>query len=166
MTNLGFRLAMADQGIEVVETQVGDRYVLEALATRGLALGGEQSGHVIFRRLATTGDGLLTGVQLLDLVARTARPLSALAGRGHDPPAPGADQRRGPSGAIRGSSRPSPATSPRSRPSWGTAGRVLVRPSGTEPVVRVMVEATDETEAQVAAGRLVDAVRRLTDESA
>ena len=58
----------------MVETQVGDRYVLEALEARGLALGGEQSGHVIFRRLATTGDGLLTGVQLLDLVARSGRP--------------------------------------------------------------------------------------------
>src|SRR4051812_46739339 len=79
MTNLGFRLAMVEHGIEVVETQVGDRYVLEALDKRGLALGGEQSGHVIFRRLATTGDGLLTGVQLLDLLARAGRPLSELA---------------------------------------------------------------------------------------
>ena len=79
MTNLGFRLAMAAHGIEVVETQVGDRYVLEALERRGLALGGEQSGHVIFRDLATTGDGLLTGVQLLDLLVRAGRPLSELA---------------------------------------------------------------------------------------
>ena len=79
MTNLGFRLAMAERGIKVVETQVGDRYVLEALEAGGFALGGEQSGHVIFRRFATTGDGLLTGLQLLDLVVRSGRPFSVLA---------------------------------------------------------------------------------------
>src|SRR5581483_12493685 len=79
MTNLGFRLAMAAHGIEVVETPVGDRYVLDALASEGHALGGEQSGHVIFADLATTGDGLLTAVQLLDVVRRSGRPLAELA---------------------------------------------------------------------------------------
>src|SRR5439155_3508767 len=78
MTNLGFRLSMAERGIKVIETQVGDRYVLEALAAGGYVIGGEQSGHVIFRELATTGDGLLTGVQVLDLLVRSGRPFSEL----------------------------------------------------------------------------------------
>ena len=76
MTNLGFRLAMAEHGIRVVETAVGDRYVLEALEEGGWSLGGEQSGHVIFRDLATTGDGMLTGLQVLDVVRRSGRPLA------------------------------------------------------------------------------------------
>src|SRR5829696_3333015 len=78
MANLGFRLAMEAAGIRVVETAVGDRYVLEALDAGGFSLGGEQSGHVIFRDLATTGDGILTGLVLADAVARTGRPLSEL----------------------------------------------------------------------------------------
>ncbi|MFP5376443.1 MAG: phosphoglucosamine mutase, partial [Acidimicrobiia bacterium] len=79
MTNLGFRLAMEAAGIAVHETPVGDRHVLEALDANGWSLGGEQSGHLVFRELATTGDGILTGLQLLDLVARQGRPLSELA---------------------------------------------------------------------------------------
>src|SRR5262249_13058767 len=79
MTNLGFRLGMEAAGIKVVATAVGDRYVLEALDAYGWSLGGEQSGHVIFRELATTGDGLLTGVVLCDAVRRSGRPLAALA---------------------------------------------------------------------------------------
>ena len=163
MTNLGFRLAMADQGIEVVETQVGDRYVLEALEGRGLALGGEQSGHVIFRRLATTGDGLLTGVQLLDLVNRAGRPLSALAaaamtrlpqvltsvavtrvGDGDSAVAAIADQIAAVEAEL------------------GDRGRVLVRPSGTEALVRVMVEAVDPEAARSGADRLVAALESVT----
>ena len=79
MANLGFRLGMREHGIEVLEVPVGDRYVLEALADEGLSLGGEQSGHVIFADLATTGDGLLTAVQLLDAVHRAGKPLGELA---------------------------------------------------------------------------------------
>jgi phosphoglucosamine mutase len=161
MTNLGFRLAMAARGIEVVETNVGDRYVLEALAERNLALGGEQSGHVIFRRMATTGDGLLTGVQLLDLLMRAERPLSALAAEAmtrlpqvlvnvrvpHRDP--GLVDAIGPEIAA-------------VEAELGDTGRVLVRPSGTEPLVRVMVEAADETQARAMADRLVAAVGRAT----
>ncbi|MCU1344115.1 MAG: glmM, partial [Acidimicrobiia bacterium] len=80
MTNLGFRLAMADHGVTIVETAVGDRYVLDALDEGGFVLGGEQSGHVIFRDLAGTGDGILTGVQVLDAMVRAQRPLADLAG--------------------------------------------------------------------------------------
>jgi phosphoglucosamine mutase len=159
MTNLGFRLAMAEHGIEVVETQVGDRYVLEALDKRGLALGGEQSGHVIFRRLATTGDGLLTGVQLLDLLVRAGRPLSELAA---------AAMTRLPQVLVgvrvaRRDPRLVEALAPdiaAVEAELGSRGRVLVRASGTEPVVRVMVEAPDESVARQAADRLVDAVTR------
>src|SRR3546814_20495246 len=79
MTNLGFRRGMEARGIGVVEVPVGDRHVLEALSARGLELGGEQSGHVIFADLATTGDGLLTAVQTLDVVVRADQPLAELA---------------------------------------------------------------------------------------
>ena len=79
MANLGFRQAMRAAGIPMVETDVGDRYVLEALEKGGWSLGGEQSGHVIFRDLATTGDGILTGLQVLDVVVRSGRPLADLA---------------------------------------------------------------------------------------
>jgi phosphoglucosamine mutase len=159
MTNLGFRLAMAERGIEVVETQVGDRYVLEALDQRGLALGGEQSGHVIFRRLATPGDGILTGLQLLDLVQRSGRPLSVLAAEA---------MTRLPQMLVgvrveRRDPRLVDALAPdvaAVEAELGDRGRVLVRASGTEPLVRVMVEAPDEAVARAAADRLVEAVGR------
>jgi len=161
MTNLGFRLAMADRGIDVVETNVGDRYVLEALAERNLALGGEQSGHVIFRRMATTGDGLLTGVQLLDLLVRAGRPLAALAAEAMtrlpqvlvNVRVP----RRDP-GLVEAIGREIAAV----EAELGANGRVLVRPSGTEPLVRVMVEAADEAQARSMADRLVAAVERAS----
>jgi phosphoglucosamine mutase len=157
MTNLGFRLAMAERGIKVVETAVGDRYVLEALEAGGHVLGGEQSGHVIFRRLATTGDGLLTGVQLLDLLARAGRPLAELAA-GAMTRLPQvlknvrvAQRRADVADAIAGEIAAVEAE-------LGDRGRVLVRPSGTEPLVRVMIEATDPQLADRAADRLVAAV--------
>jgi phosphoglucosamine mutase len=160
MTNLGFRLAMDKRGIHVVETQVGDRYVLEELESRRLHLGGEQSGHVIFRDLATTGDGLLTALQALDVVARSGRTLAELAGdamtrlpqvlrnvrvAGRDPAI--AERLAGPIEAVEAR--------------LGDHGRVLVRPSGTEPLVRVMVEAPTEDEAEAAADELIEAVEAL-----
>jgi phosphoglucosamine mutase len=157
MTNLGFRLAMADRGIKVIETAVGDRYVLEALEVGGYVLGGEQSGHLIFRRLATTGDGLLAGVQLLDLLARSGRPLAELADEAMTSlpqvlknvrvarrRADVADVVADEIAAVEAE--------------LGDQGRVLVRPSGTEPLVRVMIEATDPQTAERAADRLVAAV--------
>ena len=160
MTNLGFRLAMEKRGIHVVETAVGDRYVLEALEGRKLALGGEQSGHVIFRDLATTGDGLLTAVQALDVMVRSGRPLAELAAEAmtqlpqvlrnvrvaqRDPAI--LDRLAGPIAVVE------------SR--LGDHGRVLVRASGTEPLIRVMVEAPTAGEAETAAGELVAAVEAL-----
>lgn len=157
MANLGFRHGMERRGIEVVEVPVGDRHVLAALDERGLALGGEQSGHVIHRDLATTGDGVLTAVQLLDTVVHTGRSLAELADdamtrlpqvlrsvrverTGAEVAAELADDVAAASAEL------------------GDEGRVLLRPSGTEPVVRVMVEATTLDRAEIVADRLVAAV--------
>jgi phosphoglucosamine mutase len=156
MTNLGFRLAMESHGIAVVETAVGDRYVLEALEERGLALGGEQSGHVIFRDLATTGDGLLTAVQALDTVVRRGRPLAEVAGVMTRLPQVLRNvrvARRDPAVAEHLA-----ADIAAVEDRLGALGRVLVRPSGTEPLVRVMVEAPTEVEAEAAVADLVRAV--------
>jgi phosphoglucosamine mutase len=157
MSNLGLRLAMADHGIAVHETQVGDRSVLEALEEHGWSLGGEQSGHIILRDLATTGDGLLTGVQVLDAMRRTGRRLADLAGVMTRLPQvlrnvgvktkDGLDEAAEVWAAVR---------SVEAR--LGDKGRVLLRPSGTEPVVRVMVEAGDEGAAAGAADELAAVV--------
>ncbi len=160
MTNLGFRLAMAERGIAVRETQVGDRYVLEALNAEGLTLGGEQSGHIVFRQLATTGDGVLTGVLLADLVKRAQAPLSVLAA--------GSMQRLPQVLLNVAAARPADAVAAPAvqaevaavEVELGARGRVLLRASGTEPLVRVMVEAADEAAAHAAATRLCVVVER------
>jgi phosphoglucosamine mutase len=162
MTNLGFRLAMRAEGIDVVETAVGDRYVLEALASGGFSLGGEQSGHVIFADHATTGDGILTAVALLDAVRRSGRPLAELAGDAMT----SLPQvlvnvrvaRRLPDVADRLADEI--ATAERE---LGTTGRILVRASGTEPLVRVMVEAPTHDQAQAVANSVAAAARLLPD---
>jgi phosphoglucosamine mutase len=163
MTNLGFRLAMSERGVRLVETAVGDRYVLDAIDEGNLALGGEQSGHVIFRRLATTGDGLLTGVQLLDVMARRREPLSRLAGVMRRLPQVLRNVRVGGS-AGELASRVAPDVA-EAEAELGGEGRVLVRPSGTEPLVRVMVEAATEGQANAVAGRLVSSIERLAAET-
>ena len=160
MTNLGFRLAMAERGIEVVETPVGDRYVLEALARTGGALGGEQSGHIVFADLATTGDGLLSGIALLDLLVRDGRPLSTLVdGAMTQLPqvlvnVPVAERRPDIAELL------ADRIAEEERRLDGR-GRVLVRPSGTEALVRVMVEAETDAAARQVAERLADAARRI-----
>ena len=155
MANLGLRRAMAGHGIGVVETPVGDRHVLGALEDRGLVLGGEQSGHLIFRDLATTGDGLLTAVQLLDTVRRSGHSLRDLTS---------AAMTRMPQVLVGvpmpASARPAnleaalDAVAAAAADRLGDSGRVLVRPSGTEPLVRVMVEAADLVTARAEADRL------------
>jgi phosphoglucosamine mutase len=155
MANLGLRQAMAARGIEVVETPVGDRHVLGALEERGLVLGGEQSGHLIHRDLATTGDGLLTAVHLLDAVKRSGRGLGDLAAEAMTRlpqvlvgvPVPA-------SGRPVGLEAEFDAIVAAAATRLGDSGRVLVRPSGTEPVIRVMVEAPDLETAQTEADRL------------
>ena len=155
MSNLGLRQAMAVHGIGVVETPVGDRHVLGALEDQGLTLGGEQSGHVIFRDLATTGDGLLTAAQLLDTLKRSGRSLRDLAARAMTRlpqvlvgvPVPASARSADLDTAL---GTIAAATAAR----LGDSGRVLVRPSGTEPLIRVMVEAADPGTAQAAADQL------------
>jgi phosphoglucosamine mutase len=160
MTNLGFRLGMAEHGIEVLDVPVGDRYVLEAMADRSLALGGEQSGHVIFGDLATTGDGLLTAVQLLDVVGRSGRPLAELA---DDAMTRLPQVLHNVRVAVKGMDVQSAIAGEVAavEADLGDHGRVLIRGSGTEPLVRVMVEAPTHDQAEAAAGRLVSAVEGL-----
>ena len=166
MSNLGLRRALEPYGVTVLETPVGDRNVLDALEQRNLALGGEQSGHVIFADHATTGDGTLTGIFLLDTMARRGRSLS----RADRRCSPGC-RRSCATCAVDGadSLRSDAAFWSRVRDvddELGDDGRVLVRPSGTEPLVRVMVESTDADAAAEAADRLVELVERAASRSA
>ena len=165
MTNLGFRLAMVEHGIEVAETAVGDRYVLEALVAGSFSLGGEQSGHVIFHDIATTGDGTLTGLQLLDVVKRSGCTLADLADEAmtqlpqvlHNVRIAG--DAAGVVAALADEVQAVEAE-------LGDHGRVLLRPSGTEPLVRVIVEAPTAEQADAAALRLVAAVERAASTAA
>jgi phosphoglucosamine mutase len=158
MSNLGFRHAMEARGIRVEQTRVGDRYVLEAMNASGFSLGGEQSGHVVMADHATTGDGVLTGLHLMNRMASTGRSLADLASvmtrlpqvlinvdevdktRAHSDPA--LNEAVAQAGAE-----------------LGDGGRVLLRPSGTESVVRVMVEAQTAAEARRVAERLAEVVK-------
>lgn len=159
MANLGFREAMRAAGIEVVETDVGDRYVLEAMLARGAALGGEQSGHVIFAEQATTGDGILTAVRFLSLARRTGRSVAELAAAMRRFPqvienvVVGRKEALADAGEVWEAVREVEAE-------LGDAGRVLVRASGTEPVVRVMVEAVSQERARAGVRRIAGAVER------
>jgi phosphoglucosamine mutase len=157
MANLGFRQAMARHGVRVVETQVGDRYVLEAMEEAGLALGGEQSGHVIFADLATTGDGILSGLVLLDVMARSGRPLSELAAVVTKLPQVLRNVRVADRAGLAGA-REFWAEVGAVETELADAGRVLVRPSGTEPVVRIMVEAPNTEVAETIVDRLTGAL--------
>jgi phosphoglucosamine mutase len=157
MTNLGFRIAMARHDIAVVETAVGDRYVLEAMEANGYSLGGEQSGHVIFRDKATTGDGILTGLQLLDAVARSRRPLAELARVMTRLPQVLVNVKVADRDALASATALWDEVAGVER-ELGANGRVLLRPSGTEPLVRVMVEAPTEEQAAATANRLAERV--------
>ena len=157
MSNLGLELAMRHHGIQVVRTQVGDRYVLERMLADGYNLGGEQSGHIIFLDHNLTGDGLLTALQVAFFMRRRERPLSELAacmeclpqvligGRvAAKPDLDGIDE------VVR--------VRRRIEARLGDNGRLLVRYSGTEPLVRVMVEGPDEVEIRALAHEMLDAV--------
>ncbi|MDO0912468.1 phosphoglucosamine mutase [Streptomyces sp. DT2A-34] len=158
MSNLGFKLAMEREGIQLVQTAVGDRYVLEEMKEKDFALGGEQSGHVIVLDHATTGDGTLTGLMLAARVAETGRTLRDLAAVMERLPqvlinVPDVDRAR-----VKTSADLAAAVAEAER-ELGETGRVLLRPSGTEPLVRVMVEAADIDQARSVAGQLADAVK-------
>ncbi|MFP5334275.1 MAG: phosphoglucosamine mutase [Actinomycetes bacterium] len=157
MSNLGLRLAMDEAGIATVQTAVGDRYVLEEMRRGGYCLGGEQSGHVLMLRHQTTGDGVLTGLHLLARVAETGRPLAELAAGVPRLPqvlvnVEGVDKSRADDEQVLAAVAAAEAE-------LGETGRVLLRPSGTEPLVRVMVEAADAGQAQAVADRLAGVVR-------
>ncbi len=158
MTNLGFRLAMRDRGIDVVETPVGDRYVLEVLTDQGHSLGGEQSGHVIFPDHATTGDGMLTGLVVLDVLRRSGATLSQLA-RQAMTSLPQVLVNVPVSSPLPGIAELLASEIETASAALGESGRVLVRASGTEPLVRVMVEAPTHELAVAIAERLADAAR-------
>jgi len=158
MSNLGLKLAMRAAGIEFHETKVGDRYLLEALREHGFSLGGEQSGHIVLPGYATTGDGLLTGLMLMARVAATGRTLADLASVVTRLPQRLVNVRADRSAV----SHPAVIAAVEQVTSeLGTTGRVLLRPSGTEPLVRVMVEAPTPELAESCAERIASAVRAV-----
>ncbi len=158
MTNLGFRRAMEQLGIEVVETPVGDRHVLEAMRARGLNLGGEQSGHLIDLDRATTGDGILTAVRLLEVMRTTRTSLQELAEVMSRLPQVLVNVDHVDLGALDDDEQVWELVRAEEQ-RLGSSGRVLLRPSGTEPVVRVMVEAPTHELADDVAGRIATKVR-------
>ena len=147
MANLGFKIAMRDARIDVVETGVGDRYVLEAMRSGGFVLGGEQSGHVVMTDFATTGDGVLTALHLLARMAQTGKTLSALTGTLTKLPQRLINVRDVDKSGLATNVEVLAAVGGAER-ELGDRGRVLLRPSGTEPVIRVMVEAPTEADAE------------------
>lgn len=157
MSNLGFHRLMAQHGISVEQTKVGDRYVLEGLAQTGFGLGGEQSGHIILPRHQTTGDGLLTGLMIAQEVARTRTPLKDLAAQMTVFPqvlvnVSGVDKSRTDDHAVA-------QAIAEAESELGGNGRVLLRPSGTEPLIRIMVEADTKDHANDIAARLATVVK-------
>jgi phosphoglucosamine mutase len=157
MSNEGFRLALSDAGLTVLDTAVGDRYVLEAMRAGGYTLGGEQSGHVIIAEHGTTGDGVLTAVHLLGRMAEVGRPLGELAAVMTRLPqvlinVPNVDKSRA------GSDQIVAKAVEQAEAELGETGRVLLRPSGTEPLVRVMVEAATQEQARAVAEELANVV--------
>ena len=155
MSNQGFHVAMAEAGVAVIETPVGDKHVSAAMRDGGYVLGGEQSGHIILLEHATTGDGILTSLQLLSAVNRRRMPMSAAAKLMRKYPqvlvnVPGDASRLGPG---------VDAAVTRAESALGGDGRVLVRPSGTEPAIRLMVQAADAGLAEQVIGQLAAEVR-------
>jgi len=160
MSNLGFHHAMRDAGISVLTTAVGDRYVLEALNERRLSLGGEQSGHVIFTDAATTGDGLLTALRLMGCVASTGRSLADLASIVQRLPQVLVNVKVSDKAAVAGASSVQAAVV-KAEAALGDNGRILLRPSGTENLVRVMVEAGTQADADRIAHEVAEVVRAV-----
>jgi phosphoglucosamine mutase len=161
MSNFGFKRAMRDAGIDLIETQVGDRYVVEAMRANKAILGGEQSGHIVFADRGRTGDGLLTAVRLLEVMAGTGKPLTEL----------GAEAMTAYPQVLTNVVVASKEGLDAARPLWEHVeqveaelqgdGRVLIRPSGTEPLIRVMVEAPSQERADLYAEDLAATVSRL-----
>ena len=164
MSNLGFHHAMSEAGIEVVTTAVGDRYVLEELRDKGLNLGGEQSGHIVLTDAATTGDGLLTALSVMARMAETGRSLAALAAAVQPLPQVMINVRAdGAREALDGDAvRQALADTEQA---LRGRGRVVLRASGTEPLVRVTVEGADAAEGRQLAQSLADVVKSSAERS-
>ena len=157
MSNLGLKLALKDMGIKTVQTAVGDRYVLEEMLRGGYTLGGEQSGHVINREFATTGDGTLTALTLCNEVVKSGKSLKQLAADFPQLPqqlvnVPNVDKMAATTNAA------VQAAVDKESKLLGDTGRVLLRPSGTEPLVRVMAEAATQQQADEVCDRLAKVV--------
>lgn len=157
MSNLGLKIAMREAGINVIQTSVGDRYVLEAMRAGGHSLGGEQSGHIIAAEYATTGDGILSSLLIARMVQTSGKSLAELVSHIERLP-----QTLINVGGVDRQSLDNPtvqATVQKIEKQLGEAGRVLLRPSGTEPLVRVMVEAPTQSEADQCASEIADVVK-------
>ncbi len=159
MCNLGFVHAMRDRGITVVQTKVGDRYVLEEMRDKGYAIGGEQSGHMILLEHNSTGDGLMTACQFLAAVKRSGKSVSDAVSIVKKYPQTLINVKVRDKHAVEGNAAVAAAVAA-AEAALGDAGRVLLRPSGTEPVVRVMVEAEDADAAQAHAEAIAAVVER------
>lgn len=159
LSNLGLELAFKRAGVRVVRTQVGDRYVLEEMLRSGAVLGGEQSGHLIFLDDNTTGDGLITALHLLAVMVETGQPLSKLAGVMPKLPQVHMNVRVKNRDGL-GRSEAIAVAIEKAREKLGHTGRVIVRPSGTEPLVRVMVEGPDAARLQAMARELAGVIER------
>ena len=160
MSNMGLEQAMQAMGGQMIRTQVGDRYVVEAMRNKGYNFGGEQSGHLVFLDHNTTGDGILAGLQLLAIMIKRKKPLSELATIMTTFPQVLKN--------VRMASKIEPALIPgfeqalaKAEKSLGSRGRILVRPSGTEPVIRVMTEGEDEQEITTIANELCEVIRKV-----
>ena len=157
MSNLGLHLAMRSAGVTVRTTGVGDRYVLEELRAGDYSLGGEQSGHIVMPVLGSTGDGIVTGLRLMARMAQTGSSLAELASTMQSLPQVLINVEV----ADKASAAAAPAVQAavdEAEAELGDTGRILLRPSGTEPMIRVMVEAADEEIARRVATRVADAV--------
>jgi phosphoglucosamine mutase len=159
MTNGGLEQALASAGIRLERARVGDRYVLERMREIGATLGGEQSGHIVFLDHTTTGDGLVTAVEVTNVMARSGKRLSELRAAVPRFPQVLRNVRVGDRRGVLEAPDVAQAIS-RAEARLASSGRILVRPSGTEPLIRVMVEAQAEDEADAVAGEVADLIAR------
>ena len=160
MSNLGLERVLADQDIRLIRTQVGDRYVSEAMRENGVNLGGEQSGHIVLSDFASTGDGILAALQVLSVLKDSGKSMSALANVFTPVPQLLENVRvEGDAGAIL--SRPDTVEAlKQAETQLDRTGRIVVRPSGTEPLIRVMAEGDDEAQVKNVVSHLCDVIRK------
>lgn len=161
MTNFGFTKFCTDNGLRFISTKVGDKYVLEEMLLEDYSFGGEQSGHIIFRDFATTGDGQLTAVQLLSLIRRKGKKLSELASIVKKYPQTILNVRVSDEGKLAFYTNPEvKAATEKAKEAIGASGRVVVRPSGTEPLIRIMVESDDSEITERIANELASVIEK------